>query len=75
MKTRSEIVINIDRAWAGDDEDIILPDDATDFMVTNYDGVETLYIVKGGLLYEYEEGKFNKCGLMQNELKNIIKYG
>lgn len=73
MKTRSEIVINIDGAWAKEDEDIILPDDATDFMVTDYDGVETLYIVKSGLLYEYGDGKFVKCGLMQNELKNIVK--
>lgn len=73
MKTRSEIVINIAGAWAKEDEDIILPDDASDFMVTNYDGVETLYIVKGGVLYEYEEGKFNKCGLMKSELAKIVK--
>lgn len=73
MKTRSEIVITIDKTWAGGEEDIILPDEVTDFMVTDYDTSETLYIVKGGLLYEYDDGKFVKCGLMKNELKNILK--
>lgn len=73
MKTRSEIVITIDEAWAGGEKDIILPSDATDFMVTDYDGAESLYIVKDGKLYEYEEGNFIKCGSMQSELSKIVK--
>ena len=43
MRTRTETVVSIYKAWAASDAnnreiDIILPQDATDWFVTEYDG-------------------------------------
>lgn len=68
MKTRVETIVTIDRAWAakeGQEEiDIILPQNATDWMVTEYDCVETLYVVINGKLHQYnlEKRIFEECG-------------
>lgn len=61
MRVRTETVITIDESWAAEDDkntekDIILPEGVTDWFVTEYDGVESLWYVKGGKLYN-EEGK------------------
>ena len=85
MKTRFETIVTIDIAWrAGKDEneliDIILPEETTDYMVTEYDCSETLYIVKKNKLYVYDinEKDFIQCGerketLSTKIIKNSIK--
>lgn len=79
MKTRFETIVTIDISWrAGKDEneliDIILPKEATDYMVTEYDGSETLYIVKNNKLYVYDINKkdFIQCGERKETLTTKI---
>ena len=69
-RTRVETVVSYSvPRWAGGrngdkDEiiDVVLPEGTTDFMVTDYDGAETLYIVKGGKLFEHSRNGFKCCG-------------
>lgn len=75
-RTRTETVVTIDRAWSTPEGerntiDVVLPQTASDFMVTDYDGAETLYIVENGLLEEYDEQKHNfvLCGERNNKEK------
>lgn len=75
-RTRTETAVTIDRAWAAPDGerhtiDVVLPQTASDFMVTDYDDAETLYIVENGLLEEYDEQKRNfvLCGERNNKEK------
>lgn len=79
MKTRFETIVTIDIAWRADKDgneliDIILPEEATDYMVTEYDGSETLYIVKNNKLYEYDINKkdFIQCGERKETLSTKI---
>lgn len=47
MKTRTETVVTISTGWGGSDEkDFIIPEDVTDWFVTDYDGLESLWYVK-----------------------------
>ena len=79
MKTRIETIVTIDIAWRADKNendliDIILPEEATDYMVTEYDCSETLYIVKNSKLYEYDINKkdFIQCGKRRETLSTKI---
>ncbi len=61
MRTRQETIVTIDLGWTAEDDDhrevdIILPEGVTDWIVTEYDGAESLYYVKDGKIYD-EEGK------------------
>ncbi len=67
MRVRKETVITYHRAWATPDGereevDVVLPKTATDWMVTDYDGSETLYIVEDGKIKCYEDYNFVPCG-------------
>ena len=67
MRTRTETVVSIDRAWAaaGDKNrifDVILPEGTTDWFVTDYDGSESLWYVKGGKLYNEHHKRINHEG-------------
>lgn len=87
MKTRFETIVTIDIAWRASKDgneliDIILPEETTDYMVTEYDGSETLYIVKNNKLYQYDinEKDFIQCGerketLSTKIIKNSIIHG
>ena len=57
MKTRTETVVTISNSYGGGKfKDIILPEGVTDWFVTYYDGLELLWYVKGGKLYnEFNE--------------------
>ena len=79
MKTRFETIVTIDIAWRagkGENEliDIILPEETTDYMVTEYECSETLYIVKNNKLYEYDINKkdFIQCGERRENLSTKI---
>ena len=80
MKTRVETIVTIDLSWAanGGEEliDVILPEGTTDYLVTEYDLSESLYIVKQGTIYMYDvdEKCFKKAGLIStNEHNNLMK--
>ena len=67
MKTRTETVVTLDKAWTvGKDEDrmfdIILPEGVTDWFVTEYDGCESLWYVKDGKLYNEYHNKIDHEG-------------
>lgn len=79
MKTRFETIVTIDISWRADKDeneliDIILPEETTDYMVTEYDGSETLYIVKNNKLYVYDINKkdFIQCGERKETLSTKI---
>ena len=57
MKTRTETIVKISSNYGGyEDKDIILPEGITDWLVTDYDGLESLWYVKRGKLYnEYNK--------------------
>ena len=57
MKTRTETVVTIRSNYVGEEyKDIILPEGVTDWFVTDYDSIESLWYVKGGKLYnEFNE--------------------
>lgn len=64
MKVSKSIVLTISRAYGGGEETSIpLPPDITDWMVKDYDGIETPYIVRNGKFEEWQgrEG-FKPCG-------------
>lgn len=72
MRTRVETVVSINLAWtAKDDEhsekDIILPDGVTDWFVTEYDGLESLWYVKGGKLYNEDHKRIDHDGREEKE--------
>lgn len=72
MRTRTETVVSIDRAWAAADDnnseiDIILPEDATDWFVTEYDGCESLWYVKDGKLYNEDHERIDHEGRSKGE--------
>lgn len=67
MRTRTETVVSIDRAWSAPDEDsrivdIILPEGTTDWFVTEYDSAESLWYVKDGKLYNEDHKKIDHEG-------------
>lgn len=67
MRTRTETVVSIDRAWAAIDDslrmfDVILPEGTTDWFVTEYDGSESLWYVKGGKLYNEDHKRIDHEG-------------
>lgn len=67
MRTRTETVVSIYKAWAASDAnnreiDIILPQDATDWFVTEYDGCESLWYVKDGKLYNEHHKRIDHEG-------------
>lgn len=69
MRTRTETIVTYDRAWATPEGerpevDVVLPHTATDWMITDYDGVEALFIVEDGKIKEYDNDKRNfiPCG-------------
>lgn len=67
MRTRTETVVSIYKAWAASDEssrtlDIILPEGTTDWFVTEYDGCESLWYVKGGKLYNEHHKRIDHEG-------------
>ena len=71
-RTRTETVVSIDKAWAAADEDneiidIILPEGATDWFVTEYDGCEDLWYVKGGKLYNEDHERIDHDGRSKEE--------
>lgn len=73
-RVRKEIVVTYYRAWQTPDgerggKDVILPQTATDFMVTDYDGAETLYIVEDGRIKMYDSSvnNFTPCGEMNKD--------
>lgn len=77
-RVRKEYVVTYYRAWQTpdgerDEIDVVLPETATDFMVTNYDGAETLFIVENGKIKEYDDSLHNfiACGEMgEKEIKH-----
>lgn len=67
MRVRTETVITIDGAWAASnpkhtEKDIILPEGVTDWFVTEYDGAESLWYVKGGKLYDENNKRIDHSG-------------
>lgn len=63
MKTRTETVVSISTNWGGEeDKDIILPEGVTDWFVTDYDGLESLWYVKEGKLYNQDNEKIDHEG-------------
>ena len=63
MKTRIETVVTISTSYGGDeDKDIILPEGVTDWFVTDYDGLESLWYVKGGILYNENNERIDHEG-------------
>lgn len=66
-RVRTETVITYDRFWATpkgerSSVDVVLPQTATDWMVVDYDGSETLYIVEDGKIKRHENNNFIPCG-------------
>ena len=75
MKTRIETVITISKDYGGGDEkEIILPDNVTDYIVFDYDGYETLYYVINGKLYNEDKQRVDHEGNKIEESK-IINVG
>ena len=63
MKIRTETVVTITSDYGGDeDTDIILPEGVTDWFVTDYDGWESLWYVKGGKLYNQDNKRIDHEG-------------
>ena len=63
MKTRTETVVTISNGWGGSNpKDIILPEGVTDWFVTEYDGLESLWYVKGGRLYNQDNERIDHEG-------------
>ena len=65
-RIRKETVITYDRTWATPEGerseiDVVLPQTATDWMITEYDGSETLYIVEHGKIKRHEGNNFVIC--------------
>ena len=79
MKTRIETIVSIDLAWKSQNNelvDIILPENTSDYMVTEYDGSETLYIVQNGSLFEYDanDHKFIPTGIISTNQHNNFNH-
>lgn len=76
MKTRVETIVTIDLAWRKDGKeiDVILPADTTDYIVTDHDGSESLYIVQNGiiLIYDIDEHEFVKAGIISTNKHNEL---
>lgn len=76
MKTRVETIVTIDLAWRhnGEKIDIILPEYTSDYIVTEYDGSETLYIVQNGKILEYDinKHKFIPAGIISSNKNTEI---
>ena len=73
-RVRKEFVVTYDRAWQTPDGerneiDVVLPQTASDFMITHYDGAETLYIVENGKIKVYDDSihNFIVCGEMDEK--------
>lgn len=63
MKTRTETVVTISNDWGGSKYiDIILPEGVTDWFVTDYDGLESLWYVKEGKLYNENDERIDHEG-------------
>lgn len=63
MKVRTETVVTISTSYGGDeDKDIILPEGVTDWFVTDYDGLESLWYVKMGKLYNENNERIDHEG-------------
>ena len=72
MRTRTETVVSIDLGWVADDDDsrivdIILPEGATDWFITEYDGAESLWYVKDGKLYNENHKRIDHEGREEGE--------
>ena len=63
MKTRTETVVSISTNYGGyEDKDIILPEGVTDWFVNDYDGLESLWYVKEGKLYNENNERIDHEG-------------
>lgn len=73
MKTRTETVVTISSNYGGDeDKDFILPEGVTDWFVTDYDGLESLWYVKEGKLYNEYNQRIDHEGKILLEEGDII---
>ena len=65
-RTRQETIVTIELGWAARGErtekDIILPEGATDWFVTDYDGCESLWYVLDGKLYNEDHERIGHEG-------------
>jgi hypothetical protein len=68
-RCRRETIVNITQGWGvgAKSIDVILPEGCTDWLVTDYDGSESLWYVLGGKLYNEDHKRIDHDGREKEE--------